>query len=208
MALTGHGQWPRAKRGHSTLLPWGMGARRAGDIEGGLSTVQGESWCSNKGFLAGDFKIQSRIPKTYLSVFLRKFVGGELDPTKGINSRDRKTWDPGHNWSNTGTVRPEFLGWWRQGQKSQEDSGAASRNDHQVEGSGRDVYREKGGTGRLPDEIIFLRGEKKKSYWDLEKGVERKISDRYLEDQAKEKCNCERWGRWRAGVEDEDWWKK
>lgn len=30
-----------------------------------------------------------------------------------------------------------------------------------MEGSGRDVYREKGGTGRLPDEIIFLRGKKK-----------------------------------------------
>lgn len=47
-------------------------------------------------FQAGDFKIQPRTQKIYLSLFLRKFIDGEFKQSKGINPRNRKTWNSGH----------------------------------------------------------------------------------------------------------------
>lgn len=47
-------------------------------------------------FQAGDFKIQPRIQKMYLLLFLRKFVVGELDAIKGINSERRGIQDTLH----------------------------------------------------------------------------------------------------------------
>ena len=126
----------------------------------------------------------------YLLLFLRKFVVGELDPVKGINSRDRKTRDPGHTWPNPGKVRPEFLGWWGRVQKPrktvEQPAGMTTRAGWKV--------LEEMSTGEKVELLDYLmeQSDERKKIWDLEKGVGRKIDDRYLETkQRKNEVICE-----------------
>lgn len=81
------------------MLSWGMGSPQAGEVKGGLFMCKGNPGVLTETppwFQTSDYKIQPRIQKIYLLLFLRMFIVGELEPIEEINSRDRKTQNPGH----------------------------------------------------------------------------------------------------------------